>query len=956
MKKLFLLDGHALVYRAHYAFMTRPLLNSKGWNVSCISGFTRTLLDVLKREKPTHLAVAFDLPTPTFRHTMYEPYKAQRDAQPEDISFGLPYIRQILKGMNIPIVTADGYEADDVIGTLAKQAETAGFEVFMMTPDKDFGQLVSDRVFLYKPARMGNEVEIWGVKEVLEKWDIERVEQVVDMLGLQGDAVDNIPGIPGIGPKSAAVLLKQFGTVENLIANADKLKGKQQENVRNFAEQGLLSKQLAAIELGVPVTFDEDAYRLQSPNPEILNEVFKDLEFRSIAREILGDDRPAAANDNGTTNTTAATVKTTKSKVSNVNATQTSLFDDMPTEALAAPVAKMDSAPPAHSVAHKNIDNTEHTYHLCDTAEKRAELIAQLQKTSIFAFDTETTGLDATQAQLVGLSFSWQAGEGFYVNCPADQAQTQAIVDEFRPIFENPDLKKVGQNLKYDLLILRNYGLKVRGVAFDTMIAHYLMEPELRHGMDYMARTYLQYEPVSIETLIGKGKNQLSMRDAPLAKVAQYAAEDADVTFQLYQLFAPQIEQEQLTSLFETVEMPLLEVLTDIEYEGIRIDADFLANYAKGLSEKITEIEIRVYEQAGKRFNISSPKQVGETLFDFMKLPYRWKKTGKTDQYSTDEEKLSELALNYPIAATVLEYRSLTKLLSTYVEALPRMINPRTGRVHTSFNQALTATGRLSSNNPNLQNIPIRTTEGREIRRAFVARDADHVLLSADYSQIELRLIAHMAPEAAMLEAFQSGTDIHLATAAKVYDTPLLEVSSDQRRNAKTVNFSIIYGAGAQNLSQQLGLSRSDSKKLIEAYFDQYKGLKAYMQRVVDEARQTEYVATILGRKRYLRDLNSRNQLARSNAERMAINSPIQGSAADLIKIAMINIQIALKEKGLQTKMILQVHDELLFDVPRSEVEIIKPLIVDLMKNAIGGLQVPIEVSAGVGENWLEAH
>ncbi len=944
MKKIFFLDGHALVYRAHYAFMTRPLLNSKGWNVSCISGFTRVLLDVIKREKPTHLAVSFDLSGPTFRHEKYELYKAQREKQPEDISFGLPYIVQILEGMNIPVITKQGFEADDVIGTLAKKAEAEGFEVYMMTPDKDYGQLVSDKIFMYKPARGGDEAEIWGVKEVCENWQIKRVDQVIDMLGMQGDAVDNIPGLPGIGPKSAAALLEKYDTLENVIAHADELKGKQQDIIKNFSEQGLLSKYLARIDINVDVVFDEEHCRITPVNKEVLSEIFKDLEFRTIAKEILGSDveLPSA--------------KSPTSNVQRPTSAQGDLFANTADAEAAPSVGAFESILPSHSVADKNIYNTLHAYHLIDTPEKYTELINKLTAAGIFAYDSETTNIEAARAEMVGMSFCVAAHEAYYVPVPAHQMETQKILEIFRPLFENPAVKKIGQNIKYDLIILKNYGVEMQGVYFDTMLAHYLIEPELRHNMNFMSETYLKYAPVEIETLIGKGKNQLSMRDIAVDRVKEYAAEDADVTFQLYEYFKPKLEEAGLEKLFFEIEMPLIKVLTDIEFAGVRIDGNYLNNFSLELTDKVKLLENKVYEEAGTRFNIASPKQVGEVLFDKLKIPYRWKKTGKSDQYSTDEEKMSELAITYPVVQSILDFRGVAKLQSTYVDALPRLINPRTGRVHSSFNQALAATGRLSSQNPNLQNIPVKTEEGRRVRKAFIPRDADHVILSADYSQIELRLIAEMAPEQAMLDAFQNNLDIHSSTAAKVYDTPLDKVTGDQRRNAKTVNFSIIYGAGATNLSQQLSIPRSEAKKLIDAYFEQYKGLKLYMENVVNDARKNGFVVTMMGRKRHIRDINSRNTLASSNAERVAINTPIQGSAADLIKVAMINIHKKFAEQNLQTKMILQVHDELVFDVPKNELETVKPLIADAMKTAFPHLSVPIEVGMGVGNNWLEAH
>jgi len=953
MKKLFLLDGHALVYRAHYAFITRPLMNSKGWNVSCISGFTRVLLELMKKENPTHLAVAFDLPTPTFRHERYTLYKAQRESQPEDISFGIPYIKSILAAMNIPIVTKEGFEADDVIGTLALQAEKEGFDVFMMTPDKDFGQLVSDKVKMYKPAKSGNDAEVWGVKEVCDNWQIKYVWQVVDMLAMQGDAVDNIPGFPGIGPKTAATLLAQYETLENVIAHAHELKGKQQDIIKNFADQAMLSKMLAKIETEVPIQFNDEDYKISAYDNVKLAEIFKDLEFRAIAKEMLESDEGGLTTDeNGDR----------KQKVPNV--AQGNLFSDtndhVPQAAQKKSASTYSSPAPttiaAHSVADKNIENTKHNYILVDTEEAIEKLIALLKVNSPISYDSETTGIDANNAELVGLSFSIKPSEAYYVPVSENQIDAQALIEKFRSIFEDEKILKIGQNIKYDALVLRYYNIKLAGIYFDTMLAHYVMHPELRHGMNFLSETYLKYAPVSIETLIGKGKNQTSMRDAPLEQVKEYAAEDADVTIQLYNDFKPKLTTAAVENIFYDIEMPLVEVLTEMEFNGVRIDADFLAVYAKELVIKIKSLEERVYELAGVKFNIASPKQVGEILFDKLKLPYRFKKTGKSDQYSTDEDKLTELAVNYPIARAILDFRGASKLLNTYVDALPKLINPKTGRVHSSFNQALAATGRLSSNNPNLQNIPVKTEEGRHIRKAFIPRDANHVLVSADYSQIELRLIAEIAPEEAMLDDFSKGNDIHTATAARVYKIPMNEVTPTQRRNAKTVNFSIIYGAGATNLSQQLSIPRAEAKALIEAYFVQYPGLNNYMKRIVEETQKSFYVNTLGGRRRFVRDINSNSSLERSNAERIAINTPIQGSAADMIKKAMIAIHKTFKEMKVESKLILQVHDELVFEVPRHELDIVQPIIIEKMKNAIPNLRVPIEVGIGYGDNWLEAH
>ncbi len=932
-KKLFLLDGHALVYRAHYAFISRPLINSTGMNVSAITGFTRSLWDVIRNQKPSHIAVSFDLKGPTFRHEMFEAYKANRDAQPEDISIAIPYIQKILEGFNIPVVTMEGYEADDIIGTLAKQAEKEGFKVYMMTPDKDYAQLVSENIFMYKPGRKGNEVEILGKKEVLEKWEIKRVDQVIDILGLAGDSVDNIPGIPGIGAKTAVKLLDTYDTIEGLIEHSHELKGKQKEKVEEFAEQGLLSKTLATIDINVPVQFNAEDYKIEGMDKNVLSDIFKELEFRTLARSILGEIEP-----------------TEKQPVA--EGVQQDLFGN------AVPSKPQRFAPKleAHSVAENTIENTKHEYHLIDTKEKRAELISLLSKQSVFCYDTETTGIDANQAELVGLAFSVKPKEAYYVPIPKDQKKAQSIVNEFKQVLENEKIEKIGQNIKYDNLMMKWYGVEVKGLFFDTMIAHYLCEPDLRHKLDYLAESYLKYKMVPIEMLIGKrGKNQMSMRDVPVEKAAEYAAEDADLTLQLKAPLLEKLKEIETEKLYNELEIPLISVLTDIEYEGVRINPDFLNDYSKVLGKLILEKERNIHKEAGLVFNIASPKQVGEVLFERMKIPYRWKKTS-SGQFSTNEAKLSELAETNPFVQSIMDYRKLAKLKSTYVDTLPLLVNPKTGRVHSSFNQARAATGRLSSENPNLQNIPIRDEAGREIRKAFEPRDSNHILLAADYSQIELRLIAEISGDEAMLESFQAGHDIHTATAANVFGRKLEEVTADERRNAKTVNFSIIYGAGATNLSRQLNIKRAEAKELIEQYFKQYQGLKNYMDKTVEFAREHGYVTTLMGRKRYIRDIDSRNSLIRSNAERIAINTPIQGTAADMIKVAMINIHKAFKEKGFKTKMIMQVHDELVFDTPKDELEKVKPIIEEKMKNAIPNLKVPILVGMDVGENWLEAH
>jgi len=870
------------------------------------------------------VAVAFDPPGPTFRHNDYPEYKANREAQPEDIQIALPYIQKIVEAFNIPIMSVPSYEADDVIGTVSKQAEKQGFEVYMVTPDKDFAQLVSDKIKIYKPSRQGNGVDILGVEEVLEKWDIERVDQVIDVLGMQGDSVDNIPGIPGIGAKTAVKLLKQFGSLEGVLDNIDKLKGKQKENVFNFAEQGKKSKWLATIKIDAPIEFNADRYIVEPYNREALTELFKELEFRTLADSILGSPELV----------------------------QGDLFGSSEAKEDAKPSAGTDD----YAIGEQNIENTEHDYSFVDSRTDMQALAETLSAQTLFSFDTETTGIDANQAELVGMSFSYEHHKGYYVPVPENKEQALEVVAIFKDILENESILKIGQNIKYDILMMKWYGVDVKGNFFDTMIAHYLLEPDLRHKLDYISESLLNYKMVPIENLIGKrGKNQLSMRDVDPQKVSDYAAEDADVTLQVFSELQTQLKVTELEDLFHTIETPLINVLAQMEYEGVRIDGDFLNGYSKKLETLILDEEKAIYEVAGVRFNIASPKQVGEVLFDKLKIPYRWRKTN-SGQYSTDVEKLNELASEHDIVNKILEYRKYSKLKSTYVDALPLMINPKTGRVHSNFNQARAATGRLSSENPNLQNIPIKDEAGREIRKAFIPRDEDHILLAADYSQIELRLIAEISGDDFMLEAFHEGRDFHRATAAKVYKVEFDEVTPEQRRNAKTVNFSIIYGAGATNLSRQLNIRRAEAKALIDNYFEQFKGLKAYMNDTVDFAREHGYVKTLGGRKRILRDINSRNGLARSNAERMAINTPIQGSAADMIKLAMIRIHKLLAEKPFKTKMIMQVHDELVFDVYKPELEELRNLIIDNMKDALPGISVPILVEVGTGLNWLEAH
>ncbi|RNL49716.1 DNA polymerase I [Pedobacter jejuensis] len=934
-KKLFLLDGMALMYRAHFALSKNPRFTSTGINTSAVMGFTNTLLDVIKKEKPTHIAVVFDTDAPTERHTSFEAYKAHRQAMPEDLAAAMPYVIKLITGFNIPVITSDGYEADDIIGTLAKKAEQKGYQVYCMTPDKDFAQLVSENIFIYKPARMGNDMEILGVKEILAKWEIENVLQVIDILGLWGDAVDNIPGIPGIGEKTAKLLIKQYGSMENIIAHSHELKGKQRENVENFAEQGLISKKLATILLDVPVELDEESLELCDPSKDLLEPLFTELEFRTLGRRVFGDE---------------FSVTTAKFQ----EGTQTDMFGNQFGETVQY-TNTLEEEEPVEKLPAKTIENTEHNYQLVETAEQRADLIKLLLTQDRISFDTETTGTDANMAELVGLSFCIKPGEGYYIPVPPIREEAQLIVDEFRVVLENEKIEKIGQNTKYDILVFKWYGVQVRGKLFDTMLAHYLIDPDTRHGMDVLSENYLGYSPISITKLIGpKGKNQGTMRDVPVTDVVDYAAEDADVTLQLAHIFEPKLKELNAAKLAEEVENPLVYVLADIEKEGVRIDMETLKAYSKELEKDIIKFEQNVYDKAGIKFNLASPKQLGEVLFDKLQLDPKAKKT-KTGQYQTGEDVLTALAGKSDIVKDILDFRQLQKLKSTYVDALPLMVNPKTGRVHTSYNQAVAATGRLSSNNPNLQNIPIRTERGREVRKAFIARDENHILLSADYSQIELRIIAEISKEENMLDAFSKGIDIHTATAAKVYGISIEDVDGTQRRNAKAVNFGIIYGQSAFGLSQNLGIPRKEAADIIEQYFTQYPGIKRYMSDTMNFARENGFVETIMGRRRYLRDINSANQTVRGFAERNAINAPIQGSAADMIKIAMINIHKEMKAQNLQSTMTMQVHDELVFDVLKSEKEVMKAIIQDKMTNAIK-LTVPIVVEIGEGENWLAAH
>lgn len=936
MKKLFLLDGMALMYRAHFALSKNPRFTSGGLNTSAVMGFTNTLLDVLKKEKPTHMAVVFDTDAPTERHTDFADYKGHREAMPEDLSAAMPYVIKLILGFNIPVITSDGYEADDIIGTLAKKAEQQGYQVYCMTPDKDFAQLVSPNIFIYKPARMGNDMEILGVNEVKAKWEVDDVCQVIDILGLWGDAVDNIPGIPGIGEKTAKALIKQYGSMENIIKNSHELKGKMRENVENFAAQGLMSKKLATIILDVPVELDEQGLEICAPSRELLEPLFAELEFRTLGRRVFGDDFSIT-------------------EIKAVGGQQDLFGDPVPGTGRTLTVELKDITEPEIQIAAKNIGNVPHAYHLVTTAEARAELIALLSKQTEITFDTETTGLDANNCELVGLSFAINPGEAWYIPVPANFEEAKAIAHEFKPLLENESISKVGQNVKYDILVLKWYDIEVKGNLFDTLLAHYVLDPDTRHNMDILAENYLGYKTVSITELIGaKGKNQLTMRDVDVEKVKEYAGEDADVTLQLKQVFEPKLKQVEAEDLLNKIEHPLVYVLADVEFEGVKVDEQTLSEFSKELTTDIARLEQTVYEKAGVRFNISSPKQLGEVLFEKLLLDPKAKKT-KTGQYQTGEDVLLALASKSDIVRDILDFRQLLKLKSTYVDALPLMINPKTGRIHTSYNQAVAATGRLSSQNPNLQNIPIRTERGREVRKAFIPRDENHVLLSADYSQIELRIIAEISKDPNMLDAFAKNLDIHNATAANVYGVALNEVTGEQRRNAKAVNFGIIYGQSAFGLSQSLGIPRKEAGDIIEQYFVQFAGIKNYMSDTMNFARENGYVKTLMGRRRYLRDINSANATVRGFAERNAINAPIQGSAADMIKIAMINIHKEFKAQNLATRMTMQVHDELVFDVPKHEIEIVKPIIAHNMKTAIK-TEVPIMVEMGVGTNWLEAH
>ncbi|CAZ96503.1 MULTISPECIES: DNA polymerase I [Zobellia] len=939
-KRLFLLDAYALIFRGYYALIKNPRINSKGMDTSAIMGFMNSLFDVIKREKPDHLAVCFDKGGSAERTELFPEYKANRDETPDAIKIAIPYIQNILKAMHIPSVVLEGWEADDIIGTLAKQAEKEDYKVFMVTPDKDFGQLVSENIFMYRPARMGNGIEIWGIPEIQKRFGVERPEQVIDYLGMMGDASDNIPGLPGVGDKTAKKFIEQFGSMEELLANTDKLKGKMKERVEANKELGLLSKKLATICTDCDVTFNAEDYELSVPDSEKVQEIFEELEFRRLKDQFI-----KIFSGEAETPTQVSSTDTGKKQSSSAGSGQFSLFGG-------------DGASPAtikDSSSRKTIKDVAHVYQSVAPGMAMKLFMQNLMKQPSVCFDTETTSLNPLEAQLVGIAFSWEATKGYYIPFPENKEEAQGLIEILRPFFESETIEKIGQNLKYDIKVLDKYHIKVRGTFFDTMLAHYLINPDMRHNMDVLSETYLNYTPISITELIGKkGKNQLNMRDVPLEKQTEYAVEDADITFQLAEHFRPELAEAKTDVLFKDIEIPLLRVLADMELEGIKLDEKFLNSLSEDLNNDIKTLEQKIYQDAGEEFNIGSPKQLGEILFSKMKLVDKPKKT-KTGQFSTSEDVLSYLAKDHEIIRNVLEYRGLAKLKSTYVDALPEQVEPSTGRIHTDYMQTVAATGRLSSNNPNLQNIPIRTERGRQVRKAFVPRNENYILLAADYSQIELRIIAALSEETTMIEAFKNGEDIHASTASKVFNVPIEEVTREQRSNAKTVNFGIIYGVSAFGLSNQTDLSRSEAKELIDTYYKTYPKLRNYMSEQIDFARENGYVQTVLGRRRYLKDINGSNQVVRGAAERNAVNAPIQGSAADIIKIAMINIHRKLTEGNYKSKMLLQVHDELVFDIFKPELDELKSLIKSEMENAYT-LSVPLDVEVGIGQDWLEAH
>ncbi|WP_299128172.1 DNA polymerase I [uncultured Winogradskyella sp.] len=946
-KRLFLVDAYALIFRGYYAFIKNPRINSKGEDTSAIMGFMNSLLDVIKRERPDHLAVCFDKGGSVDRVEMFEAYKANRDETPEGIKTAIPYIHEILKAMHIPIMVKEGYEADDVIGTLSRQAEKEGYKVFMVTPDKDFAQLVTDNIFMYRPV-FGGGYETWGIPEVQKKFEVTDPLQVIDFLGMMGDASDNIPGLPGVGEKTAKKFLTQFGSMEGLLANTDQLKGKMKEKVEANGELGLLSKKLATIMLDVPVEFNAKDFTLDEPDIEKVKEIFQNLEFRRLTDNFLKTFAPQEESTSASSSNSSSNSKSSSSSTSKAaGAGQFSLFGTNNSNEIASETSA--------NFDRKTAETTSHFYQSIAPGMATKLFIKNLMNQTSVCFDTETTGLNPLTAELVGIAFSWETGKGFYLPFPEHRDEAQALVEDLRPFFENENIEKIGQNLKYDIKVLAKYNIDVKGKLFDTMLAHYLINPDMRHNMDVLAETYLNYTPISITKLLGKkGKNQLSMRDVPLDKQTEYAVEDADITLQLKEHFEKELGEANTKKLFDDIEVPLLRVLATMELEGINLDKDFLGSLSEQLNNDINTLEKQIYDAAGEEFNIASPKQLGVILFEKMKLVDKPKKT-KTGQYSTAEDVLSYLAKDHDIIQQILEYRGLSKLKSTYVDALPLQVEESTGRVHTDYMQTVAATGRLSSNNPNLQNIPIRTERGRQVRKAFIPRNEDYTLLAADYSQIELRIIAALSEEETMIEAFKNGKDIHASTASRVFNVPINEVTREQRSNAKTVNFGIIYGVSAFGLSNQTDLSRSESNELIETYYSTYPKLKAYMSKQVDFARDNGYVQTVLGRRRYLKDINSRNAVVRGAAERNAVNAPIQGSAADIIKIAMINIYNKLQSGNYKSTMLLQVHDELVFDIYKPELETMKTLIKSEMENAYQ-LSVPLDVDLDIGDNWLEAH
>jgi DNA polymerase-1 len=947
-KKVFLLDAFALVFRAYYALIRNPRLTSKGKNTNAQFGFTNALVELITKQKPSHMAVCFDTSAPTERHTDFADYKANRQETPEDISAAVPDIKKIIEAFNIPVIAIDGYEADDVIGTLSKLGEKAGYEVYMVTPDKDYGQLVSEKIKIYKPAYQGNDAEILGPAEICAKWNITDVSQVIDMLGMMGDAVDNIPGIPGVGEKTAAKFLAEYGSLENTLANADKIKGAMGEKVKKGKEMAILSKKLATIITNVPVEFHEEDFRLKEWNKEKLKEVFADLEFKTLGKRLLGEDFSIAGASKGVVEKEIP------------QGIQTDLFGNIiePEVKKQEPVFAPGEDDTETLSVDKNINNTPHQYEAVEGDAAIKKLVAELKKQDEICFDTETTGIDANDAELVGLSFSVKPGEAFYVPCPADPEKTKEILAHFEPLFADKNKTWIGQNTKYDILVLKWYGVEIAGTLFDTMLAHYVIEPDGKRSMDVLSERFLGYEPVHIEELIGKkGKTQGNMRDVDIEKIKEYAGEDADITLQLKNIFVPLLKSKAVEKVFTEVESPLVKVLADMEFEGIKVDVEFLEHYSKELEKDAKTAEESVYKQAGVRFNLASPKQLGEVLFDKLKLDPSAKKT-KTGQYQTGEDVLLKLAVKgHQIVDDILTFRELTKLKSTYVDALPQLINRKTGRVHTTYGQAVAVTGRLQSNNPNLQNIPVRTDRGKEIRKAFVPRDEKYILLSADYSQIELRIVAAISGDPNMCKAFQDGTDIHTATAARVYNIEETDVTKEMRYKAKSVNFGIIYGQGAFGLADNLGISRTEAKEIIDNYKKQFPGIQKYMDDTINFARENGYVETLMGRKRWLRDINSANFTVRGFAERNAINSPIQGTAADMIKLAMQKVQAAMKKEKMQSKMLLQVHDELVFDALKTEVKELKPLILENMQSAmLLPHNVPVIAECGEGTNWLEAH